>query len=144
MTDSFLIAPPKSDEELLSRAQQLAGLTLEQLATQLREPVPGKLHPVSLRNPCMLEKVCADVVLFPPALVELLSCTGGYEQNGFMPKFCRSDGCQEPWIVRVAGNGRSLDSGAAAHGAYGVQISRQESLRCIAVQILYLDMAHDI
>lgn len=44
MTDSFLIAPPKSDEELLSRAQQLAGLTLEQLATQLREPVPGKLH----------------------------------------------------------------------------------------------------
>ena len=44
MTVSTLINPPKTDDELLHRAQQIAGLTLLQLASQLEEPVPSELH----------------------------------------------------------------------------------------------------
>lgn len=44
MTVSPFITPPTTDDELLHRAQKLAGLTLLQLANQLKEPAPGKLH----------------------------------------------------------------------------------------------------
>lgn len=44
MTEPVTILPPETDDELLHRAQCLAGLTLSQLADQLHEPVPGKLH----------------------------------------------------------------------------------------------------
>ncbi len=38
------VTPPGSDVELLQRAQSIAGLSLYQLAKQLDEPVPEKLH----------------------------------------------------------------------------------------------------
>lgn len=38
------ISPPQSDAELLQRAQNIAGLTLFQLATQIDEPIPENLH----------------------------------------------------------------------------------------------------
>ena len=44
MTEPVTIYPPETDDELLYRAQQIAGLTLSQLAAQLQEPVPEKLH----------------------------------------------------------------------------------------------------
>lgn len=44
MTESPIIHPPETDDELLHRAQQIAGLTLLQLANRLDEPVPKKLH----------------------------------------------------------------------------------------------------
>ena len=44
MTATARINPPETDDELLHRAQQIAGLTLLQLANQLAEPVPEKLH----------------------------------------------------------------------------------------------------
>lgn len=44
MTGSDFSNPPKTDDELLHRAQRIAGLTLLQLANQLNEPVPEKLH----------------------------------------------------------------------------------------------------
>ena len=44
MSTEPFINPPQSDTELLQRAHNIAGLTLLQLATQLDEPIPGKLH----------------------------------------------------------------------------------------------------
>lgn len=44
MTASTFISPPQTDDELMQRAQKIAGLTLLQLANQLEEPVPEKLH----------------------------------------------------------------------------------------------------
>jgi len=34
------ISPPKSEKELLTRARQLAGLTLDELATKFNQPIP--------------------------------------------------------------------------------------------------------
>lgn len=44
MTVSLTTSPPETEAELLQRAQNIAGLTLLQLARQLNEPVPAKLH----------------------------------------------------------------------------------------------------
>lgn len=38
------LPPPKTEAELLQRAKQIAGLSLAQLANQLQEQVPSKLH----------------------------------------------------------------------------------------------------
>lgn len=44
MVINSLISPPATETELLQRARQVAGLTLSQLANQLEEQVPEKLH----------------------------------------------------------------------------------------------------
>jgi DNA mismatch repair protein MutH len=57
MTSSGFISPPNTDDELLHRAQCIAGLTLSQLANQLQEPVPEKLHHAKGWIGQLLEKV---------------------------------------------------------------------------------------
>jgi len=44
MAINSLISPPTSEAELLQRAKQIAGLNLSQLAHQLQEQTPTKLH----------------------------------------------------------------------------------------------------
>jgi len=44
MAINSLISPPATEAELLQRARQVAGLTLSQLANQLEEQAPEKLH----------------------------------------------------------------------------------------------------